>query len=321
MASDFHPRYQSVDALRGIAVAAMLLVANPGDASRVYAGLRLTPWEGFTAVDLIFPFFLFVVGVAISLAREQLTDGAVIARALRIVGLGLVLHALAYLILDRPEYRIPGVLQRVGLCYGAAALLGLHTRRGAQWIAIAAILLGYWAWMGWGEPYTLDNRPDPEGLTSTLPAVATTLLGMRAGDWLREGHLRRIGAAAIAALLLGELWSQAFAFNQTVWSSSFVLWSTGWAMVALVLLDLAIDRQRWPAVGQRLGRNAILVYGGAWLMAALLEASRWRDALYANAFGWLPTPEAASLAYAVAFTIFWWIVAVALDRRGAYITI
>ena len=321
MAPDFHPRYESVDALRGIAVAAMLLAAHPGDAGSVHAALRPTEWEGFTAVDLIFPTFLFVVGVSISLAREQLHDGAAIARALRIVGLGFVLHALAYLILDRPEYRIPGVLQRVGLCYGAAALLALHTRRGAQWIAIFAILLGYWAWMGWGEPYTPYNRPDPEGLTSTLPAVATTLLGLRAGDWLREGRLRRLGAAGIAALLLAELWSQAFAFNRTAWSSSFALWSAGWAMIALALLDVAIDKQRWPAIGRRFGRNAIVVYAGAWLMAALLEASRWRDALYTHVFGWLLTPEAGSLAYAVTFALFWWIVALALDRRRAYVTI
>jgi predicted acyltransferase len=262
-----------------------------------------------------------VVGVSISLAREQLTDAAVIARALRIVGLGLVLHALAYLILDQPEYRIPGVLQRVGLCYGAAALLARHTRRGAQWIAIIAILLGYWAWMGWGEPYTLENRPDAEGLTSTLPAVATTLLGVRAGEWLREDGLRRIAAAGVAALLLGELWSEAFPFNKTAWTSSYAVWSAGWAKIALLLLDVAIDLQRWPAIGRRLGRNAIAIYAGAWLMAVLLDASRWRDVLYANAFGWLPTPEAASLASAVVFTAFWWIVAVALDRRGTYLRI
>src|SRR6185295_3844755 len=137
------PRYESVDALRGIAVAAMLLVAHPGDAANVYAGLQQTAWEGVTAVDLVFPFFLFVMGVSIALARERLSDGAVVARALRIVGLGLVLHALAYLILDQPVYRIPGVLQRAGICYGAAALLALHTRRGAQWTVIAALLLGY----------------------------------------------------------------------------------------------------------------------------------------------------------------------------------
>jgi predicted acyltransferase len=321
MAPDFHPRYESVDALRGIAVAAMLLAAHPGDAGLVYPALRPSEWEGFTAIDLVFPTFLFVAGVSISLAREQLSDGAVIARALRIVGLGFVLHALAYLILDRPEYRISGVLQRVGLCYGAAALLALHARRGAQWIAIAAILLGYWAWMGWGEPYTTDNRPDPEGLSSLMPAVATTLVGLRAGDWLREGRLRRLGAVGIGALLLGELWSHVFAFNRTVWTSPFAVWSAGWAMIALAMLDVAIDRQRWPAVGRRLGRNAILVYAGAWLMAVLLEASRWRAALHAHAFGWLPTPEAASLAYAVSFALFWWIVAVALDRRQAYVTI
>lgn len=321
MASPALPRFDSVDALRGLAVAAMLLVAHPGDASHVYEPLRRARWDGCMLADLVFPLFLFVVGVSVALARERLDDRAVLARALRIVGLGLVLHALAYLILDRPEYRIPGVLQRVGLCYGAAGFLALHARRGTQWAAIVAILLGYWAWMGWGASYTLENRPDPEGLASTAPAIATTLLGLRAGEWLRAEKLRRIAATGVAALLLGELWSQVFPINRTVWSSSYVLWTGGWAMLALVALDVLIDQHRWPAIGRRLGRNAIAIYAGAWIAAVLLDAARWREAAFAALARWLPSPEAASLAYAMAFIGVAWATAVVLDRRGVHIRI
>lgn len=314
-------RYDSVDALRGLAVAAMLLVNDPGSAAHVYAPLRHAGWEGYMPADFIFPLFLFVVGVSIAFARERLTDAAAIARALRIVGLGLVLHALAYLILDQAVYRIPGVLQRVGLCYGFAALLALHTRRATQWIVIAAILLGYWAWMGWGDPYTLDNRPDPEGLSSTPPAIATTLLGLRAGEWLREERLRPIAACGIAALLLGELWSQVFPLNKTVWTSSYVLWSAGWSMLALAAADMLIDQHRWPAVGRSLGRNAIAIYAAAWIAAVLLDAARWRGAIFAALARALPSPELASLVYGIAFTAIAWLAAFALARRGTYIRI
>ncbi len=321
MAIEVRPRFESVDAFRGITVAAMLLVNDPGDWAHVYAPLRHAQWEGCTPADLVFPSFLFVVGVSITLARDRLTYAALVARALRIVGLGLVLHALAYLLLDRPEYRIPGVLQRIGLCYGAAGLLALHARRGTQWLAFAAILLGYWAWTGWGEPYTLDNRPDPEGLTSTLPALATTILGLLAGEWLKAGSLRRIAAMGVALLLLGDLWSDVLPYNKTLWTPSYVLWSGGWALLALALLDAAIDLERWPALGRRMGRNAIAIYAGAWMMAILLDASRWREAVHASLAAWMPSPEMASLAYALVFTALWWIVAVVLDRRAIYIRI
>jgi predicted acyltransferase len=313
MAAADLPRYDSVDALRGIAVAAMLLACHPGDPHRLHAPQP--------AADLVYPFFLFVAGVSIALARERLTDGAVLARALRIVGLGLVLHALAYLILDRPEYRIPGVLQRVGLCYAIAALLAIHTRRGAQWIAIGAILVGYWAWMGWGEPYTHENRPDPEGLSTTLPAVATTLLGVRAGDWLRANALKRIAGAGIALLLAAELWAPAFAFDRALWTSSFVLWSAGWAMLALAALDAAIDLRRWPAFGRRLGRNAAAIYAGGFLMGVLLEASRWRSAFEGAIAGWLVSPAAPALAYGLAWVLLAWTVAAWMDRRDIRVTL
>lgn len=321
MAIDYRPRYDSVDALRGLAVAAMLLVNNPGDWGHVYAPLRHAPWDGCTPTDLIFPFFLFVVGVSITLARDRLTNDTVGPRAARLIGLGLVLHAIAYLLLDRPEYRIPGVLQRIGLCYGVVALLAIHTRPLTQWLLFGAILFGYWLFLAGVGPITPAHDFDPEGLLGTPAAVATTILGLRAGEWLRAGELRRLVVAGVVALLAGELWSQVLPYNKTLWTSSYVLWTGGWAMLALALLDVAIDLQRWPAIGRRLGVNAIALYAGAWIMAVVLDAARWKQPIYQYGFAWMGSPELASLAFALAFTAFWWAVAVALERRGIRIRI
>lgn len=315
------PRFDSVDAFRGLAVAAMLVACFPGDPARVFAPLHRSEYGAGTLADLVFPAFLFVMGVSIALARERLGERECVARAIRLVGLGLVLNALAYLILDQPMYRIPGVLQRVGLCYGIAALLVLHAQRGAQWTAIVAILLGYWAWMGWGEPYKLDNRPDPEGLSSTLPAVATTLLGVRAGEWLRANALRRIAAAGVACLLLAEAWAPAFPMDRALWTSSYALWSAGWALLALAGLDYAIDLLRWPAAGWRLGRNAIAIYAGAVVLAILLDAARWREPLTALAARALGSAERGSLAYALAFLVLAGLAAFALERRATFVRI
>src|SRR5690606_38772390 len=204
------PRHASVDALRGLTVAAMLLVNNPGDWGHVYAPLRHADWHGCTPTDLVFPFFLFVVGVSIALGlvpRMERGDDlralwrSILARGLRIVGLGLLLHLAAWWAFDAAHYRIPGVLQRIGLCFLVAAPLALHLRPRAQWMLIAALLLGWWLLLAAGGSYerylNLADRidtallapwlydfdavtgrgHDPEGLPATLPAIATVLLG------------------------------------------------------------------------------------------------------------------------------------------------
>lgn len=145
-------RRASVDALRGITVAAMLLVNNPGDWGHVYAPLLHAQWHGLTPTDLIFPLFLFVVGVSIALAlmprlergesRSALAN-TVVARAARIFGLGLLLHLCALWAFDLPHYRVMGVLQRIGLCFAAAGPLALYARPRLQWAILATLLVGY----------------------------------------------------------------------------------------------------------------------------------------------------------------------------------
>lgn len=350
-------RALSVDALRGTTVAAMLLVNNPGDWGRVFAPFLHADWHGCTPTDLIFPFFLFVVGVSIALAvLPKLEAGgdpavlrkAVVIRALRILVLGLVLHAIAHWVLNTPSFRPFGVLQRIALCFGATGLIVLHTKPRTQWIIIGAILLGYWALLAgdgtFAKEVNLASRIDtallgrfayqynpvtglghePEGLLSTLPAIATTLLGVRAGDWLRRSETRRLWQAGIAALIVGGAWSLVFPLNKSLWTSSFVLWTGGWAMLTLAALHWAIDRRGWPAAGRRFGVNAIAAYAGAWLMSVLLDGLHWKDPIYQAGFAWMAPrfgPAAASLAYAIAFVAIWWAVVVALDKRKVYFKI
>lgn len=280
------PRFVSVDALRGLTVAAMLLVNNPGDWNHVYAPLQHAQWHGCTPTDLIFPFFLFVVGVSAALGisprveagadRTQLQRG-VLLRAGRIVALGLLLHLLAWWLLDKDHFRPWGVLQRIGLCFAAVGLLAIHARVRTQWLCLFAILFGYWGLLAWGGTYApfenLASRidtallgplvyqfdaatghgHDPEGLLSTLPAIATALLGLRAGDWLRRGTTKHLWRAGVIALAAGALWSLWLPFNKNLWTSSYVLWTGGWAMLASAACHALIDRRGWPALGRSFG--------------------------------------------------------------------
>jgi len=332
-------RFASVDALRGVAVAAMIVVNTPGDWSHVYAPLLHSEWNGFTPTDLVFPLFLFIVGVSISLAPSA-DARSMMLRALRIVALGLALNLVAMWLIDGRGFRLWGVLQRIGICYAAAGVLVIHAKPRTQWIVIVGLLLGYWALMSLGGSFEREGNlasrvdtalfgrfvyeydaasglgHDPEGLLSTIPAIATTLLGVRAGDWLRSADLRRMVMSGVVALALGAAWSLAFPINKNLWTSSFVLWTAGWSLLALAAFHLAVDRHGVPAFGRRFGINAIVIYAGAWVLECALDATKL-GGMIANAFSTvIADPRAASLAYALAFAVSWWLVALVLDKRG-----
>jgi len=350
-------RLDSVDALRGLTVAAMLLVNDAGDWSHVFAPLEHAAWHGCTPTDLVFPFFLFIVGVSITLALGPRIDAGsdpaalrrgVLLRALRIVALGLLLHAAAHWLMATREFRPMGVLQRIGLCFGIAGLIAIDTRPRTQWLVFGALLLGYWALLVAGG--TLDREGnvadridtallgrfayefdpatgrahEPEGLLSTLGAIATTLLGVRAGDWLRRSQASRLWQAGVVALVAGALWSLLLPLNKQLWTSSYVLVSGGFALLALWAAHELIDRRRWPALGRSFGVNAIAAYAGAWLMVCVLVALHLMEPLYRIGFGWimpLAGPYVASLAYAMAFVAVWWMPMRLLDRRHIHIRI
>ena len=350
-------RFASVDALRGLTVAAMLLVNTPGDWSHVYAPLLHAEWHGVTPTDLVFPFFLFIVGVSIALGVVPRVEAgvprsvlvrAVLWRAAKIVALGLALHLLAFLLLDRPSFRPWGVLQRIGLCFAIVGVVVLYLRPRAQWALIVALLAGYWALMApWGyEPFThLAARvdtvlfgpwlyqwdaaamrgQDPEGLLSTLPAIATTLLGVRAGGWLRTGATRTLGAAGVAMILLGLAWSPLFPLNKALWTSSYVMFTAGCAALALTVAHALVDRHGWPAVGRRFGANAIAAYVGAAVTTYVVLGLGGMGLLYQRGFADWMTPRfgayVPSLAFALTFVGVWWLVVWAMDRRGWYLKV
>jgi predicted acyltransferase len=356
-------RLLSLDVLRGVTVAAMVLVNNPGTWRAVYPPLRHAAWHGVTPTDAIFPFFLFIVGVAIPLgigariAREG--RAAVIVkiarRSLVIFALGLLLEAVPRF--DWATLRIPGVLQRIAVCYLLAALLFLATTWRSQLLAVAVLLLGYWGVMtlipvpGYGagdlsplgnlagyvdrvvlgaHVWRIDPRYDPEGILSTVPALATTLIGVLAGHWLRSGRARRAVAAGLAiagaaGIGLGLVWSIGFPLNKTLWTSSYAVLMAGAALLALAacywLLDVRGYR-RGAAAFAALGVNALALFFFSSLVARLLvavrvgtQATSLHTVLFEHIFAPWAAPVVASLAYALAYVGVWWALMWILYRR------
>ena len=366
------PRLLSVDALRGLTVAAMVLVNNPGTWSAVYGPLQHAAWHGWTPTDMVFPFFLFVVGVSIALALgPALERGAgglpvrVLRRAAVIFALGLLLHALPFFPLA--TLRIPGVLQRIAVCYLLAALLVGATRGARGWrvqaVTAGALLVGYWLLMtkvaapgqeagdlspdgnlaGYVDRLVLGSRHiwqatrvyDPEGILSTLPATATTLLGVLAGHWLRAGQVAgRAGAqivgglavGGVAAAALGWLWGLSFPVNKPLWTSSYALLMAGLAALVLAACHWVIEvrgRRGWAAPFALLGVHALTLFFLSSLMAKLLfivrvgaGGPRLQTWLFEHVFAPWASPVDASLAYALAYVLLWWALMWALDRSG-----
>jgi predicted acyltransferase len=281
IASPAPQRLLSLDVFRGITIAAMLLVNNPGTWAAVYPPLLHAEWHGWTPTDLIFPFFLFIVGVAMTFSfGKQLELGAergrvfgkAAKRALILVLLGLVLHGFPYYELS--TIRIPGVLQRIGLAFLLAAPAVLWLGRRGQAITAMVLLLGYWAAMmlvpvpGHGAGVLEPGRDlgayidravlgtehlwkqaqtwDPEGLFSTLPAVGTVLLGVLTGHWIRSGRApaqKALGllAAGSVAVAVGWLWGLVFPINKPLWTSSYVVFTAGLACYTLAACYWLVD--------------------------------------------------------------------------------
>ena len=312
-------RLVSLDVIRGITIAFMILVNNNGDEEHAYSQLRHAVWNGWTATDLIFPTFVFLVGISIVFAFEsRLERGAsrksllshTFRRAAILFLLGVVVHGYPYFHLH--TLRIYGVLQRIAICFLLASLLYLWDRRAGSKIAIVVIaLLGYWILLRWvpvpgfgmpGRDIPLfDPRAnlaayidrhifpgrlyngirDPEGLLSTLPALATTLLGVLTGIWLRSKRAasqKALGMmiAGIAAIGLGLIWNTWFPINKNLWSSSFVLFAAGCSVTCLAICYWAVEikqwKRGWTYVWLVFGSNAITAYVLAEILSATLSA-------------------------------------------------
>lgn len=315
-------RYVSVDAFRGLTIVAMILVNNPGSWATVYAPLLHAEWHGWTPTDLIFPFFLFIVGVAIVLALGgRLEAGADRGEmALKALKRAAVLFALGLFLTGYPfglfgprafgelleTWRIPGVLQRIAVCYLAGSILFLTCRRRALELWCGALLVGYWALMtlvpvpgvgwpdlaskgdhlaGWVDRVVLGPHLwsygqvyDPEGILSTLPACATVLFGIFAGRILSSARHPMEKAARFfvhGSLLtvLGHVWGWFFPLNKALWTSSYAVFTAGLAYCALGLCFWYFDLHKHPRVARPLvvyGVNAITVFVGSGVLAKTL---------------------------------------------------
>jgi predicted acyltransferase len=299
--------------MRGITIAGMILVNTAGDFEHVYTPLDHAAWDGLHVADMVFPFFVFVMGVSLALALSRALElGAtrwqlvpkIVRRTLILFALGLLCNSFPSL--DLPTIRIPGVLQRIALAYACAAAVLLLVRSSIGRAGVAALLvLGYEALLsfvpvpGFGPGLRTPNGNlvgyvdqlllpghmltptfDPEGLLSTLPTVATALIGVLCGTWLREGReaQRVIAGLLIAGLLCaaaGVALNPIIPVNKSLWSGTFVLVTAGLGMVGLALLHALVDVRGWQRLGlpfEMLGSNAIVLYVGSTLVNTLMIA-------------------------------------------------
>lgn len=366
-------RLVSLDVFRGLTIAGMVLVNNPGTWASIYWPLAHAEWHGWTPTDLIFPFFLFIVGVSITLAfGRRVEEGRgkrdlyfkVIKRTAIIFGLGLFLNGFPYFQLA--TIRIPGVLQRIALCYLIASLVFLTTRVRTQVLIALALLVVYWFLMtriaapGFvagdlskeGSLASFIDRLilgphiwkqgkvyDPEGLLSTIPAVATTLFGVLTGHWLRSERtqLEKVAGLFVAGAVgvaLGWAWNPFFPINKSLWTSSYVFFTGGLALQLLALCYWVIDikgYRRWAWPFEVFGVNALALFVGSGLMVklmGLIKLSRG-DGTQISSQGWIfrnlfltwATPINASLSYAIAFILLWLVFMWLLYRKQIYIKV
>jgi len=354
---DASPRVGSLDVFRGLTIAAMILVNNPGDWHQVYDPLAHAEWNGWTIADLVFPFFLFIVGVAIPLALGQAADrraalGTYLARIVRrtaiLFALGLALNAAAGFE-SLSMFRIPGVLQRIALCYFAAAMVFLYTGPSARAAAFVGLLAGYAALLVLvpvfgAEPGILDPEHnvvaaldrrilgehlyhqtwDPEGILSTLPAIATTLAGVLTGDWLRARRSAAVTSAALVAVgalatVAGASMASWLPINKSLWTPSYVVFTAGLALVTFGACYWLVDgkRVRRPFLPLVIfGVNPIAVYVFSTAIGELLDqpldgilpifrSENLREWICRVAFSGFASPPAASLLYAASYVLFW----------------
>ena len=323
----------------------------------------MLPGTGGRPTDLIFPFFLFMVGMALPFSRRTLAREA-LRRTLVLAGLGLFMAAYPYF--DLATVRIPGVLMRIAVCYLAAWGIQRVTGTAGRAILAGLLLVLYWYLMtrvtvpdgtapnlepptnlgAWVDRTLLDGHLwkasktwDPEGLLSTLPAIATTLLGLLAGSWLRaeraaNGKTAGLLLAGLALVIAGLGWGASFPINKSLWTSSYVLFTGGMAAYLFGLLYWIADvrgHRAWCRPFVIYGRNAILVFVASGLLAktlALIKLSgsdglavSLQALLYRTLLAsWLPAYP-ASLAYAVANVVFWFFILRELDRREMYLKV
>ena len=383
--SEQKQRLVSLDVFRGLTIAGMVLVNNPGTWSHIYWPLEHAEWNGWTPTDLIFPFFLFIVGVAIPLAFGKRIERGDARRSLflKVLYRSAIIFLLGEFLAGFPYFnlatiRIPGVLQRIAVCYLFAGIIYLTTR--PRTTAIIAVLLlvvyhvlmlhvaapGYYAGdlSKEGSLASYIDRTvfgshvwrqavvyDPEGLLSTMGALATTLFGVltgyliRAKDKTPTERVALMFIAGFACLIVGWCWNPWFPINKSLWTSSYVFFTAGLALEFLALCYWLIDikgYKAWTKPFVIFGVNAIVLFVGTGVMARLAGMSSGfmgkfssllhitkpdgspqaiQPFIYNHLFASWLSPNNASLAFAISFILLWLFLMWLLYRKNIIIKI
>lgn len=365
-------RYLSLDVFRGMDVALMIVVNTAGDPSTTFSPLLHARWNGFTLTDIVFPTFLFVVGTSLSFSFNtyaSMGSAAVLKKVLRRMVITFLLGFLMYwfpfvmqnesggwIMKPIAETRVFGVLQRIALCYGVAALIIHFGKIKGALIFGGLSLLLYWIlltafgdfsltgnavlkldrWLiGENHLYGGERLPfDPEGLLSTLPAVVNVIIGYCAGVFIREkgpSHETIAKMLMVGAILIftGLAWDLLFPINKKLWTSSFVIYTSGIDLIVLGILIYVIDlRQwkRWTSFFEVFGRNTLFIYLLSELLASLLFTFKWQNEslyrkIYLNIFESWTDGYFGSLFFAVSFMLVCWSVGYWMDKRKIYVKI
>ncbi|MEA5564591.1 MULTISPECIES: acyltransferase family protein [unclassified Anabaena] len=374
-------RLTSLDVFRGITIAGMILVNMAGVADNIYPPLTHADWHGCTPTDLVFPFFLFIVGVAMTFSLSKYTQDnkptsavywRIFRRAAMLFILGLVLNGFwnqGIWTFDFSSIRMMGVLQRISLTYLLASLVVLKLPRPGQWILAGVLLLGYWLAMMYipvpdygagvltregnfgayidrliipkAHLYKGDGfnfMGDPEGLFSTIPAIVSVLAGYFTGDWIRKQPVQTrtsVGLAlfGIGCLIIGWAWGWVFPINKKLWTSSYVVFTSGWALLLLAgcyeLIEVRLIR-RWSKPWEIMGLNAIALFVASVLLIKILVRTKigtgetaistynW---IYQNLFASWAGNFNGSLLFALVTVLLWWAVAVIMYRQNWFIKV
>lgn len=358
-------RFLALDVMRGLTLALMILVNTPGSWEFVYGPLLHADWHGATPTDYVFPFFMFIVGSALFFAARGLAGLPTAAQHKKIIRRVVLLFLIGVLLSAYPfansldQWRVMGVLQRIAIAYGFAALIILHFGFTARIAVSVIVLIGYWGLLTISaDPYSLENNVvrqfdlsvlganhlwqgkgiafDPEGILSTFPSIVNVLIGFEVTRVLitSEDKAKAVMQLFFAALLLiatALLWSSVFPINKSLWTSPFVLLTCG---VAILVLLLLVKIEQSPAIiiarpayrfFEIIGKNPLFIYVLSGLLATTLylipvKGTNAYSALY-GAFLQVADPYLASLLFALLTVLVLWCVAWVLHKRNIIISL
>ena len=358
-------RYFALDVFRGMTIALMILVNTPGSWAYVYAPLRHAKWHGLTPTDLVFPFFLFILGTAMvfsfskfDFCRTKKIYLKIIKRTVIIffVGIAIQLFSVFRQGVDFEHFRIMGVLQRIALAYGIAALLVLWFKIQYLWIIVITTLIGYWQLLLWTGGFELETNfvrtvdlailgenhlwrgngiPfDPEGLLSTLPSIITVILGFFAGVMIhtaedQKENVKKMFILGIGLTLIGWMWNFTMPINKQLWTSSYVLVSAGIAFIILTILIWIIDingNKKPYRFFEIFGTNSLFVFAASGLWVNIMLWIRVGDkTLYSYMYSQWLVPIAGdlngSLLFAIAHVAVWWLILNFMYHKKIFIKI